>query len=1373
MKFNIFNRENSINWDEFKKLKEWRFYNTSKYDKDNNKTLGMITKAALAKGYGKDIDEINDIDILFKRFLNDFENSSEKQLVLASTFSKKTALDFYLTKIRETNSRIFPNVALIANNTNNIWKSKNAIIWMSLIRDNHNTVWKLNRIDFTDIPYLLKEDVAAGQYNIDKVEFLSSYNLHEYEKNDIKNDIKYWLDRISENEPLSDKKMDPSFNSIRPLNTFLSIILRNTNNSDKNQFNNCLVNLGTKNIDLLFNSESQDLEELKKILKKINEENSLFYIGNEETSKQITFQFEAEKEAPKFDIKITNKIENKKQAWTIVTNNINQKINSLNNEIVDKQNDFNIKKSQISQELESIKNDILRDYKKFLNNESSLNISLKEKFDSIKEIDKKQNIAQKINTDYVEYISEIENNIDSLEKNLKAKFERETNNANKSKKPIKQVNKEIIDTYNELKNLPNVSNYFKNYFDLNKDLRALNSSFLELNKTIRETQSVKTYYEWLLDKIYASKNCLSMFEFKSNNKNEDLNFEYVFNSISYKDIQNFATEIENKQSCKDLGNFPACVSEQELYRAKNENHYLDQVGNEVYDLFARKMYLSFDGDIVKLKRYQNAVENSLNGYVKNPYILPNFFDPFEIDKNEVKKAKETDIFNEVVKCYSLNKVQEENLQKIIASNSLYLLQGPPGTGKTQLITAIMDYYIRNNQNILITSSTHEAINNALERLDKNTLNNPNVLIFKQSKIGDALYKNSYNQKVLYQKFIEKSFNFIRGTESSDPNSKIIELLKQKADDKDLSRCFLNSNLYQIIKLEDEFYKIKDPDSYLGDQLTNIENYSYNSFVDGYFSKSFIVRAKQSNCYIFDLKDSIELANFLYLKFKEGKILVNFATIIKEIESQNSNKNIIFKDQIDAYFEKEFKEQIRIHSKEGLFANISYYEDDLENIFHSHIRNNNLLNVIGVTSTGSSSIDYLEKDITFEYPIGVSIMDEVSKSSTAQILTRINLSEKFILCGDYKQLPPKEEIDHQLIKMKINEIDLKEAIPYTIRKFFKLENDNQRELQTWDNFFGKDLTLKEIDNNIVEFSKNVDSLFQKPIFKSSIEKILSLTNQNKKEYNYGFLNEQYRFNEYIQKVVNNFYTNNEKLIEGIKGQKEPYNFKTINGEIKSTAAFMVDTSHPSKLYLKNLEKVYGTASKENFDARPNLFLNSFYPFTNLKLNLGDHGLINQYNALVDIAVIKSFLKENSPENISNKIGVICLTSNQKLIVKELVKNDPDINKLQIKVDTIDNFQGREKPIIIVDLIRSKNKLIIRNDKKIIDSKRSESDLSFLTEEERLNVAASRAENNLIFVGSISQYLNDETFNKANLLMKYIKTLDSNIYDSSEFMEELNE
>ena len=80
MKFNIFNQENFINWDELKKPKEWRFYSTSKYDKDDNKTLGMITKVALAKGYGKNIDEINNIDILFKRFLNDFENSSEKHV---------------------------------------------------------------------------------------------------------------------------------------------------------------------------------------------------------------------------------------------------------------------------------------------------------------------------------------------------------------------------------------------------------------------------------------------------------------------------------------------------------------------------------------------------------------------------------------------------------------------------------------------------------------------------------------------------------------------------------------------------------------------------------------------------------------------------------------------------------------------------------------------------------------------------------------------------------------------------------------------------------------------------------------------------------------------------------------------------------------------------------------------------------------------------------------------------------------------------------------------------------------------------------------------------------------------------------------------
>lgn len=73
----------------------------------------MITKVALAKGYGKDIDEINNIDILFKRFLNDFENSSEKTVskisCIKSFDSSFGTLQTQLAdfKIPEACSRIF------------------------------------------------------------------------------------------------------------------------------------------------------------------------------------------------------------------------------------------------------------------------------------------------------------------------------------------------------------------------------------------------------------------------------------------------------------------------------------------------------------------------------------------------------------------------------------------------------------------------------------------------------------------------------------------------------------------------------------------------------------------------------------------------------------------------------------------------------------------------------------------------------------------------------------------------------------------------------------------------------------------------------------------------------------------------------------------------------------------------------------------------------------------------------------------------------------------------------------------------------------------------------------------------------------------
>lgn len=63
----------------------------------------------------------------------------------------------------------------------------------------------------------------------------------------------------------------------------------------------------------------------------------------------------------------------------------------------------------------------------------------------------------------------------------------------------------------------------------------------------------------------------------------------------------------------------------------------------------------------------------------------------------------------------------ELIKKAVACNDLFFLQGPPGTGKTTAIVEIVLQTLaaKPNARVLITSETHVAVDNALDRLSKN------------------------------------------------------------------------------------------------------------------------------------------------------------------------------------------------------------------------------------------------------------------------------------------------------------------------------------------------------------------------------------------------------------------------------------------------------------------------------------------------------------------------------------------------------------------------------------------------------------------------------------------------------------------------------
>ena len=61
-------------------------------------------------------------------------------------------------------------------------------------------------------------------------------------------------------------------------------------------------------------------------------------------------------------------------------------------------------------------------------------------------------------------------------------------------------------------------------------------------------------------------------------------------------------------------------------------------------------------------------------------------------------------------------VQVDAIQQGLSGASVLLLKGPPGTGKTTVIVELIRQAVRQGKRVLLTSQTHQAVNNVLERL---------------------------------------------------------------------------------------------------------------------------------------------------------------------------------------------------------------------------------------------------------------------------------------------------------------------------------------------------------------------------------------------------------------------------------------------------------------------------------------------------------------------------------------------------------------------------------------------------------------------------------------------------------------------------------
>jgi len=289
-----------------------------------------------------------------------------------------------------------------------------------------------------------------------------------------------------------------------------------------------------------------------------------------------------------------------------------------------------------------------------------------------------------------------------------------------------------------------------------------------------------------------------------------------------------------------------------------------------------------------------------------------------------------------------------------------------------------------------------------------------------------------------------------------------------------------------------------------------------------------------------------------------------------------------------------------------------------------------------------------------------IVDEVSKATPPELLMPMLLGKQIVLVGDHHQLPP----------------------------IFRLRQD--------------ELPLSETDDG--DATKKRLQKFEKLVTSSYFEEMFSEADDSIKSR----LTEQYRMHPTIMNLINQFYPPDYQLTCGIvnpdAARQHPLVLIGENGDLTSQNAHAV--------WIDTSQRLVNERLVDNFEGREEGKYSSRY---------------NQHEVDVIEKMLCSLNGQcDDSENNCRHIAVISFYAGQVRKLRAMVntlRQTGKVNHLDLRVGTVDQFQGMERPIVIVSLVSAPEK---RNGKR--------NPTEFVREFRRINVAFSRAQSMLVVVGA---------------------------------------
>lgn len=193
-----------------------------------------------------------------------------------------------------------------------------------------------------------------------------------------------------------------------------------------------------------------------------------------------------------------------------------------------------------------------------------------------------------------------------------------------------------------------------------------------------------------------------------------------------------------------------------VYRNKESGRIVIKTKNGQTDLAGcEKVHLVTN--TVKLRRQQNALKFLVN--------RPSIFQKSLLDLSEQKKFYTFPIFtpSKLNLDYKIltdetregNDTQRDFVQKSLQTPDFMILQGPPGSGKTTAILELIYQLAKQGKKVLLCASTHVAIDNVLEKIVKHNNKNELLEVINPVRVGDE--SNVYSEEVkeyIYSNLVE-------------------------------------------------------------------------------------------------------------------------------------------------------------------------------------------------------------------------------------------------------------------------------------------------------------------------------------------------------------------------------------------------------------------------------------------------------------------------------------------------------------------------------------------------------------------------------------------------------------------------------------------